>query len=150
MTIRIRPATERDQEQIVRLVRSERLNPHGLYWPNFVVAESGERIIGAVQLRPHRGGSHELGSLVVEAPSRGQGLSSKLIEHRLAGHAGRVLIITNCRFADRYRRWGFARIAPAAAPPGVRWHYRIGSTIATIVAFFQRRDFRGMAVLERM
>ena len=149
MTISIRPATERDQQHIVKLVHAERLNPYGLHWLNFIVAESEGRIIGTVQLRPHRDGSHELGSLVVEAASRGHDLSSQLIEQRLAGRNGRILLITSRRFADRYRRWGFTRIAPAAAPVGVRWHYRIGSTVATIRSFLRLREFNGLAVLER-
>jgi amino-acid N-acetyltransferase len=149
MTISIRPATELDQEQIVRLVRAERLNPHGLHWPNFLVAESEGRIIGAVQLRPHRDGSHELGSLVVDAGCRGGDLSSRLIEQRLAGRNGRILLITNRRFADRYRRWGFNRIEPTAAPFGVWRNYCIGSMVATVVSFFRRREFKGLAVLER-
>lgn len=149
MTISIRTATERDQQQIVQLVRSERLNPHGLHWPNFVVAESLGRIIGAVQLRPHRDGSHELGSLVVESHARGRGLAARLIEHRLAGHTGRILIVTGRNFADHYRRWGFSRIAPASAPFGVRRNYWLGSLFGGVAAFFKRRERNRLAVLQR-
>jgi N-acetylglutamate synthase-like GNAT family acetyltransferase len=150
MTACIRPATKRDQDEIVRLVRSERLNPHGLHWPNFIVAEREGRIVGAVQLRPHCDGSHELGSLVVEVTSRGRDISSRLIEQRLAGRTGRILLITNRKFADRYRRWGFGHIEPAAAPFGVWKNYWLGSLVGTVVSFFRRREFKGMAVLERM
>jgi hypothetical protein len=35
----LRCATAADQAAIVRLVRSERLNPNALHWLNFIVAE---------------------------------------------------------------------------------------------------------------
>ena len=38
MAFCIRPALPTDHEAIVGLVRSERLNPNGLEWPNFLVA----------------------------------------------------------------------------------------------------------------
>ena len=117
MTVTIRSATEGDQQQILALARGERLKPFGLNWPNFIVAERDGRIIGAVQLRGHWDGSCELGSLVVEATARGQGIAARLIDRRLADTPGRVLIITGRRFADHYRRWGFEPIAPTLPRP---------------------------------
>ena len=75
----IRPATETDQVAIRTLVRSERLNPHRLDWPNFVVAVDQRGLVGAVQLRKHWDGSRELGSLVVRKEARRQAIASKLI-----------------------------------------------------------------------
>jgi N-acetylglutamate synthase-like GNAT family acetyltransferase len=149
MTVAIRPATERDQESILALARGERVKPYGLNWPNFVVAERDRRIIGAVQLRTHRDGSYELGSLVVESASRGQGIAAQLIDTRLAGTTGRVLMITGQRFADHYRRWGFVRIAPEAAPPCIRLNYWLGHVGGGIISVFQRRARNPLAVLDR-
>ena len=82
--IGIRRATERDQQAIRALVHSERLNPTGLNWPNFVVAVIGGRVIGAVQMRRHSDGSRELGSLVVSKEARGHGLASRMIDALLS------------------------------------------------------------------
>ena len=112
----VRPATETDQVAIRALVRSERLNPYGLDWPNFLVAVGRGGLVGAVQLRRHRDGSRELGSLVVRQEARRQGIASRLINTLLAGANERVLLITTEAFASRYERWGFRQIEPAAAP----------------------------------
>ena len=149
MTVLIRPATERDQEPILGLARGERLKPFGLHWPNFIVAEKDRRVIGAVQLRTHRDGAYELGSLVVEAASRGQGIAAKLIDRRLAGMAGRILMITGQAYADHYRRWGFKRIEPRSAPPIIRLHYWLGHLGGGIMSFVQRRARNRLAVLDR-
>lgn len=71
-----------------------------------------------VQLRRHRDGSRELGSLVVRKEARRQGIASRLINALLAGANERVLLITAESFAARYERWGFRQIEPAAAPAG--------------------------------
>jgi N-acetylglutamate synthase-like GNAT family acetyltransferase len=150
MTVSIRPATANDQSQILALARGERVKPFGLNWPNFIVAEKDRRIIGAVQLRSHRDGSYEIGSLVVEASSRGQGIAARLIDRRLAGATGRILIITGQRFAEHYQRFGFARIAPGQAPPCIQLNYWLGHIGGRIVSIFQRRAFNPLAVLERL
>jgi amino-acid N-acetyltransferase len=126
----VRPATETDQVAIRALVRSERLNPYGLDWPNFLVAVGSGGLVGAVQLRRHRDGSRELGSLVVRQEARRQGIASRLINTLLAGMNERVLLITAEAFAARYERWGFRQIEPAAAPAAIRRNYRIGSLVS--------------------
>jgi amino-acid N-acetyltransferase len=144
----IRPAMETDQVAIRTLVRSERLNPYGLDWPNFLVAVSGRGLVGAVQLRRHRDGSRELGSLVVRMEARRQGIVSRLINALLAGANERVLLITTEDFAARYERWGFRQIEPAAAPAAIRRNYRIGS-LASVTALFRLRRIRRLVILNR-
>jgi N-acetylglutamate synthase-like GNAT family acetyltransferase len=147
--ISIRPANARDQSQILELARGERLKPFGLHWRNFIVAEKDHRIVGAVQLRTHRDGSYELGSLVVEAASRGQGIAGRLIDERVAGVSGRILMITAQRYADHYGRWGFAGIEPASAPPCIRLNYWLGHYGGMIMSRVQRRAFNPLVVLDR-
>jgi N-acetylglutamate synthase-like GNAT family acetyltransferase len=149
MTVSIRPAKPEDQEHILALARGERVKPFGLHWQNFIVAEQDHSLIGAVQLRTHRDGSLELGSLVVQAGSRGQGIAARLIERRLAGKSGRVLMITGRKYADHYARWGFKPIAPALAPPCIRLHYWLGHLGGGLASLFQRRAFNPLAVLDR-
>jgi amino-acid N-acetyltransferase len=73
-----RPARPEDQDAIRALVKSERLNPTDLSWPRFYVATFADHVIGVVQLRLHRDGSRELGSLAVAPGVRGQGIAARL------------------------------------------------------------------------
>ncbi len=149
MQIIVRPAIESDQPAIRDLVRSERLNPTGLKWQNFLVAADEAGICGAVQLRRHADGSRELGSLVVAPPARGQGMAARLIDTLLADERGRVLMITDGAFAWHYERWGFRRIDTGAAPSAVRFNYRIGR-LARVISFLLRRPKRKLVILDRV
>ena len=112
MTVSIRQASAGDQEAILALARGERVNPVGLHWPNFVVAEQEGTLVGAVQIKFHRDGAREIGSLIVARHLRNQGLAAMLIDGRLADHGGRMLAVTGRKYAEHYARWGFAPIAP--------------------------------------
>jgi N-acetylglutamate synthase-like GNAT family acetyltransferase len=146
--IGIRRATERDQQAIRALVHSERLNPTGLDWPNFLVAAVDGRVIGAVQMRKHSDGSRELGSLVVTKAARGHGLASRLIDALLAEDQEPVWMITAEPHAGAYSRWGFRRIEPRAAPGKVRRNHLMGSLVR-IISFVMRRPVRRLVILER-
>ena len=145
----IRVATALDEEAILALAHGERVNPMSLHWPNFVVAVDDQRIIGAVQLRHHRNGSRELGTLMVERRYRNNGIAARLIDALLENHTGRVLMITGKKHADHYLRWGFVRIEPRSAPRCVRRNYRLGYSIGRVVAFFQRRPVNHLVILNR-
>jgi N-acetylglutamate synthase-like GNAT family acetyltransferase len=69
----IRRARAADQADITTLVREARLNPRGLHWSRFLVADDDGRIVGVAQLRLHSDGARELASLVVKPEYRGQG-----------------------------------------------------------------------------
>lgn len=147
--IGFRPATEQDQQAIKALVHGERLNPTGIHWPNFVVAATADRIVGAVQIRKHPDGSRELGSLVVAKDQRGHGIASRMIDSLLADMRDPIWMITADTHARTYSRWGFERIEPAAAPLKVRFNYRMGR-LARIISFFRRQPMRRLIILERL
>jgi amino-acid N-acetyltransferase len=147
--IGFRPATEQDQRAIKALVHSERLNPTGINWPNFVVAAMADRVVGAVQLRKHADGSRELGSLVVASDMRGSGVASRLIDRLLADEREPIWMITNEIYAEAYARWGFERIEPAAAPVKVRFNWRMGR-LARIISLLRRQPMRRLVILERL
>jgi N-acetylglutamate synthase-like GNAT family acetyltransferase len=139
MPVEIRKATAGDQAAIVTLVRAERLNPHGLDWANFFVAVEGDALIGAVQIRRHRDGSRELGSLVVAPTKRGNGLAARLIDHVLAAAPGPMHVITGRAHAHHYARWGFEPIGVWSAPAGIRWHCLLGQVIGGVHAVLTGR-----------
>lgn len=148
MTIHIRPARETDAETVARLVRGERLNPTGLDWRNFSVAEDedvGGGIVGAVQIRPH---GPELGSLVVRADRRGRGVASRLIAAALERAESAVFVICPTALAGLYQRRGFRPTPPLATPRSVRLHYLIGQASMALAPLRRRRP-RRLVVLQR-
>ena len=144
----IRRAIELDQIEIRKLVHSERLNPNGLDWPNFIVAAADNRIVGAVQMRSNADGSRELGSLVVRSEHRGCGVAGRMIDALLSRHDGEVWMVTSAPYADAYARWGFRRIKPRAAPRRIRLHYGLGSLMG-IISLIKRRPIRKLVILQR-
>jgi amino-acid N-acetyltransferase len=150
-SLMLRRARTDDQASIVRMVHAERLNPNALHWPNFIVAECGGRIVGAVQLRAHADGSRELGSLVVDSAYRCRGIAARLIstllswEHR----APAVHVITRRELAAYFARWGFRVIAPRIAPRAVRSNHRMGQLIGGLMSLLRGRAPRRLVVLER-
>lgn len=149
MAVEIRRAEAVDQLGITAMVHAERLNPHGLDWRNFVVADEAGRLIAAAQIRRHGGGAHELGSLVVEPSRRGQGLAARLIERLLMEEASTVYVVTGRRHASHYARWGFAPLPFREAPAAVRRNYLLGQTIGALHAVATRRPINHLMVLRR-
>lgn len=145
----IRRAVAADEPVIHAMVRRERLNPHHLYFRNFAVAVMGDEIVGASQIRHHRDGSLELGSVVVTPPWRGRGISARIIEFLLEGEANVVHVITRRRHAHHYERWGFEPIPSRLAPGLIRLNFRIGDTIGTVMALVQRRRVNRLMILRR-
>ncbi len=144
----LRPATPDDQQAIVALVTSERLNPTGLHWSGFILATLQGRLIGAVQMRRHRDGSRELGSLVVARPERGQGVAARLIESILARASGPVHVITARQHAPRWAPWGFAQIDAPEAPRPVRFNYWMGR-LGRVLSFLRGQPPRHLVILMR-
>ena len=150
MSLAIRAATADNQNAIVGLVHGERLNPHGLDWPNFVVAVDGQALVGAAQIRKHKDGSRELSSLVVDRSYRRQGLASRLIDRLLAAEAGRVLVITGKMRAAYFARWGFQPTTSCREPTSIRTNYYLGYMIGGLHALLRRRPVNHLVILDRM
>ena len=146
--ITVRRATAADEPAIRALAHGERVNPTGLHWPNFFVATEAGAIVGVGQVRVHADGSRELGTLVVCASARGRGVGARLIEARLATTHGRVFTIVDAKQADRYARFGFRRIEPAAASRVVRRNYRLGR-LARVLSWLRGLPPRRLVILER-
>ncbi len=83
----LRAATADDLSRIRSLVIAGHINPSGLDWKRFIVAvdtETRAEVIGCGQIKPHRDGSHELASIVVDPTWRGRGVARDIIEHLIA------------------------------------------------------------------
>ena len=101
----VRPATAADQAAITRLVGQARLNPRGLDWRRFVIAEAGGAPIGVAQVRRHPDGNRELASLVVLPKHRDRGVAGRIIDALLRDEPGPV------------SRWSTAG-TPSTSPAG--------------------------------
>ena len=140
MTTTLRAATTADQPIITQLVRSERLNPMGLAWKNFLVAEetSSKQIMGIGQLRPHRDGTVELASLVVMPAARGTGVGSLLVNALIAKADHPLYLMCERGKVPYYQRFGFEDIPHRRdMPRSLRPMHRIATIMGAIVALFQ-------------
>ncbi len=112
-SIALRPAREGDAPEIGRLVRRAKLNPTGLDWKRFTVAEDARgNVVACGQIKPHRDGTLELASLVVEPRLRGEGLGRRLIEALLEGVSQPLWLMCRSSLVPLYERFGFEEVGP--------------------------------------
>lgn len=135
--VSIRPATAFDSQAIKRQVRREGLDPTGLDWRNFRVAEnSAGQMIGFCQVRRY-GGVRELGSLYVHQDRRGRSIGAALIRACMAGQTPPVHLECVEAREPYYARFGFRRIAVWQAPLPLRLKSLLGDTASRI--FYRQR-----------
>ena len=133
MPVTLRKATADDQPVIRRLVRTAGLNPLNIHWPNFLIAEDHEQVVGIGQVKPHRDGSRELASIAVIPERQKQGLGSLIIRALLARERGPLFLLCVDGNETFYGRFGFRLVQVHALPPILRNTYRLGR-IATLLA----------------
>ncbi|MGB7538507.1 MAG: GNAT family N-acetyltransferase [Anaerolineales bacterium] len=122
----IRPAVREDFAAVRELVRREHLNPLGLDWRNFLVAEnSAGRLVAIGAVKTHGDGSRELASIATVPDARGRGAAGAVIREILArvesASPGQPLYLT-CRHTMRgfYEKFGFREIGTGEMPPYFR------------------------------
>ena len=115
--MRLRPAAEQDQALIRRIVRAANINPTGLDWPHFIVAEDGGAIVGVGQVKPHREGTRELASIAVIPDRQRQGIGTAIIDELLAHERGVLHLTCRSQLHGYYERFGFRRLEPRDYPP---------------------------------
>jgi amino-acid N-acetyltransferase len=134
-TFSLRPSIPSDFPAIKNLVRTAQINPTGLKWPRFVIAESdlGE-VIGCAQIKPHRDGSFELASLVVAENYRGQGIARSIVAHLTTHHEGTLYLMCRSSLREFYQKLGFAPVSEPQMPP----YFRRISRLASLAEFLQK------------
>jgi N-acetylglutamate synthase-like GNAT family acetyltransferase len=120
----LRLAVKHDQEIIRRLVSEARINPMGLEWDRFWVAEAVGQVIGACQVKPHKDGSRELASLVVDPDWRGQGIARALVENFLTLEDESLYLTCRTELGPFYEKFGFRKIEIEQMPRYFRTVYR--------------------------
>jgi amino-acid N-acetyltransferase len=136
----LRPARVADQGAITSIVRAARINPMGLDWRRFMVADAAGRIIGVGQIKPHHDGCRELASIAVVPDRRGEGIASRLIQALLASEppGGPLYLICRPPLEAFYTRFAFHRIQASEMPPHFRRIARLMAVMERMLAFFGR------------
>ena len=129
-TFWLRPANADDFAAIKNLVYIARINPLGLKWPRFAIAENGlGEVIGCAQIKSHRDGSQELASLVVAPDYRGQGIARSLVTHLTGNHKGDLYLTCRSSLGEFYENFGFEPIDEQQMPPFFRRVSRLASLL---------------------
>ncbi|PKN91777.1 MAG: hypothetical protein CVU44_17865 [Chloroflexi bacterium HGW-Chloroflexi-6] len=118
----LRRAVEMDFPAIRQLIHESRLNPTGLNWRRFIIAETGEGVFaGCGQIKPHAGGVLELASIAIAANYRKKGVARLLIDRLLSEEPVRPIYLT-CRSELRefYVKFGFFTLELQEVPPYYR------------------------------
>jgi len=143
---RIRPAVADDSSAIKALVRAARINPTGLKWPRFLVADHNPgEVIACAQIKPHRDGSHELASLVVDPKFRNQGIARSLVKHLTETHEGELYLMCRSSLGDFYEKLGFEVIAKSQMTP----YFRKISRLAALTEML-RKENETLLVMRRV
>ena len=128
----LRKATQDDNPAIRSLVLEGGINPTGLDWPRFVVAEDETgTVIGCAQLKPHRDGSVELASLVVSVAQRGRGIARALIDELIAQHDGTLYLMCRSGLGPLYEKFGFYTLEYDKMP---RYFQRVSKLVGVLNA----------------
>jgi N-acetylglutamate synthase-like GNAT family acetyltransferase len=141
----LRPATEDDIKTIRQLVRIGQINPTGLKWHRFVVAETpGGQVIGCGQIKSHSDGSDELASIVVHPDWRGQGVARAIIERLLAAHSGDLYLMCRAKMGPMYEKFNFHPLEVNEMP-------RYFRRIMRMLGFLDRvrNDEEGVLIMKR-
>jgi len=133
MHLTLRDATAGDDVTVRRIVRAAKINPSGLNWPRFIVAEDGGAIVGVGQVKPHRDGTRELASIAVIPARQGQGIGTAIIDELLRRERGTVYLTCRSRLQGYYERFGFKRLETREYPP---YFARMLPILNTVGRFF--------------
>ncbi len=144
----IRPAVEADQAAIKTLVRTAGINPMGLEWPRFLVADDDGKIIGAGQVKPHKDGSREVASIAVIPDRQGQGIATAIIQALIERESGPLHLMCQQDLEGFYGRAGFRRIDGDELPPYFRRIIRLAQIMAPVVSIVRREEMR-LIVMKR-
>ena len=133
----LRTAQDADEGKIKDLIHRMGINPFGLDWRHFIVAETAAgQFVGCGQLKPHRDGSMELASIAVEEPHRGQGVARMIIEQLLASSPRPLYLTCRANLRQLYGKFGFEVVGTERLPP----FFRSIRLIFRLVKYLSRRE----------
>lgn len=119
----LRAATAEDQATIRRMIRAARLNPFGLHWQRFVVAQSDDDVAGIGQVKILGDGTPELASLAVLPEYQNSGIGSCIVWTLIDRTPGPLYLRCAAHNEGYYQRFGYRTLAPAEMPRSLRRMY---------------------------
>lgn len=147
----LRPATAADQPTITAIIHAANINPLGLNWERFLLAEVDGQIVGTGQIKPHGDGSLELASIAVIPTWQGEGIGSLIIHTLIDQHtqSSNAPLYLTCegRLESYYDRFGFRRIGRAEMPPYFRRIARIAGIFIGLGRIFHPNNRMYLVVM---
>lgn len=134
----VRAACAADMPAIEQIIRTTKINPFGIDWRRFVIVEDRGQVVGIGQIKPHRGGIHELASLALVPERRGQGIGRVIVQALLARATTTLYLMCERKMHVYYVFFGFRRIAAAEMP----LYFRVVSSLFNTIFFVLGRRER--------
>jgi N-acetylglutamate synthase-like GNAT family acetyltransferase len=132
----LRPATAADAKTIRQIIALAHINPMGLNWQHFILAEDAEgRVIGCGQVKIHGDGSRELASIAVLPAWRGKGVARAIIEQLLELHQGRLYLTCRAMLGPMHEKFGFQSIQRDEMTP---YFMRLSSLVVIFRKLFRQ------------
>ena len=143
----IRAAVAADQKQIRALIAEARINPLGLNWSNFLVAEDTTgSIIGVGQVKEHSDGSRELASIATRPGRQRGGVATLLIRELLRREVGVLYLYCESRNRAFYPRFGFYAVTAAELPKAIQPVFRTSQFFAWLARTLAGQELRLVAM----
>jgi N-acetylglutamate synthase-like GNAT family acetyltransferase len=135
----LRAARETDFARIKELIHVGGINPMGLDWKRFVVAENAQgQVIGCGQIKPHGQEILELASIAVDPETRGQGIARKIIEHLLSNSPRPLYLMCRSGLGILYEKFGFRTLGYDEMP---RYFQRISKLAGMVASVTRKGEF---------
>jgi N-acetylglutamate synthase-like GNAT family acetyltransferase len=129
----LRAATVEDQPAIRRMIRAARLYPFSLHWQRFVVAQSGDQVIGVGQVKVLGDGTPELASLAVLPEYQNSGIGNGIVWTLIDCTRGPIYLRCASHNEGYYLRFGFRTLAAEEMPRSLRRVYQFGNAFLPLV-----------------
>lgn len=140
----LRAATQEDFPAIRRLIHEVGINPMSLDWRRFLIAvDSGGKLLGCGQLKPHGKELVELASIAVVPGHRHQGIARAIIEALLSRASRPLYLICRSPLGPFYEQWGFRALDLREMPPYFRRLAQLARAFAPLAG-----EGGGMLVME--
>jgi N-acetylglutamate synthase-like GNAT family acetyltransferase len=143
---RLREAQAADQKVIRQIVRQARINPFGIYWPNFLIAEVDGRIASIGQIKVHGDGSRELASIAVRPEFQRQGIAGTIIEALLAGEEGVLFLTCMRKMEGFYQPFGFRWATGAELSRNMARLDRLNQWFSRMASLFTSKPVGGIVM----
>jgi N-acetylglutamate synthase-like GNAT family acetyltransferase len=145
--INLRAAKADDQKMIRKMVCRARINPIGIHWPDFIIAESEGQIVGIGQVKQHRDGSRELASIAVRPAYQRQGIATAIIHELISNEEGVLYLTCRAHMEDFYKPFGFYRVTGDDLSGYMAFLDRLNRYLEAIVSLF--RDTGPLGIIMR-